>query len=130
LSSYVRSCFQKRIDPQEDILITHHAAHALHSRRALSLAHAEGCQNRVSYLLDDSTDEDAFRALEQRGIGILVSEQSPPTRGDVFIEGPRGRRALPARARRDTDVTQTILSDLFSAEGAISASAWGLRPRD
>ena len=27
------------------------------------------------YIGDDATDEDAFRALEQRGIGILVSEQ-------------------------------------------------------
>jgi trehalose-phosphatase len=34
---------------------------------------------RPIYIGDDSTDEDAFRALEQRGIGILVSEQSQPT---------------------------------------------------
>src|SRR5947209_13354483 len=30
---------------------------------------------RPIYIGDDSTDEDAFRALEQSGIGILVSEQ-------------------------------------------------------
>ena len=34
---------------------------------------------RPIYIGDDRTDEDAFRALEQRGIGILVSEQSQPT---------------------------------------------------
>ncbi len=34
---------------------------------------------RPIYIGDDSTDEDAFRAIEQRGIGILVSEQSQPT---------------------------------------------------
>jgi hypothetical protein len=38
--------------PPKDIFITHHASHALHSRRALSLAHAERFQNRVSCLLD------------------------------------------------------------------------------
>jgi alpha,alpha-trehalase len=31
------------------------------------------------YVGDDSTDEDAFRALERQGIGILVSEQSQIT---------------------------------------------------
>ncbi len=31
------------------------------------------------YIGDDRTDEDAFRALKERGIGILVSEQSQPT---------------------------------------------------
>jgi alpha,alpha-trehalase len=31
------------------------------------------------YIGDDRTDEDAFRALEQRGIGILVSEEPRPT---------------------------------------------------
>ena len=30
---------------------------------------------RPIYIGDDRTDEDAFRALEQRGIGILVSEE-------------------------------------------------------
>ena len=34
---------------------------------------------RSIYIGDDRTDEDAFRVLEQRGIGILVSEQSQPT---------------------------------------------------
>ena len=40
------------------------------------------------YIGDDRTDEDAFRALEQRGIGIMVSEQSPPTAACYSLEGP------------------------------------------
>jgi trehalose-phosphatase len=35
--------------------------------------------NRPTYIGDDRTDEDAFRALEQRGVGILVEEQPRPT---------------------------------------------------
>jgi trehalose 6-phosphate phosphatase len=34
---------------------------------------------RPVYIGDDRTDEDAFRALEQRGAGILVGEQPRPT---------------------------------------------------
>jgi trehalose 6-phosphate phosphatase len=39
----------------------------------------KGGNVRPIYIGDDATDEDAFRALEQRGIGILVSEQSQRT---------------------------------------------------
>jgi trehalose 6-phosphate phosphatase len=39
----------------------------------------EGASVRPIYIGDDSTDEDAFCALEQRGVGILVSEQSHAT---------------------------------------------------
>jgi alpha,alpha-trehalase len=35
----------------------------------------EGPDARPIYIGDDRTDEDAFRALEQRGVGILVSEE-------------------------------------------------------
>jgi len=52
------------------------------------------------YIGDDSTDEDAFRALEQRGIGILVSEQSQPTAARYSLRDPaeveRFLRALTA----------------------------------
>jgi trehalose 6-phosphate phosphatase len=43
---------------------------------------------RPIYIGDDRTDEDAFRALEQRGIGILVSEQSQPTAARYALKGP------------------------------------------
>ena len=55
---------------------------------------------RPIYIGDDRTDEDAFRALEQRGIGILVSEQSQPTTASYSLKNPaeieRFLRALTA----------------------------------
>jgi trehalose 6-phosphate phosphatase len=55
---------------------------------------------RPVYIGDDRTDEDAFRALEQRGIGILVSEQSQPTAAHYSLKNPaeveRFLRALTA----------------------------------
>src|SRR5262245_44978888 len=43
---------------------------------------------RPIYIGDDRTDEDAFRALEQCGIGILVSEQSQPTAATYSLRDP------------------------------------------
>jgi alpha,alpha-trehalase len=43
---------------------------------------------RPIYIGDDRTDEDAFRALEQRGVGILVSEQSQPTAARYSLKDP------------------------------------------
>jgi trehalose 6-phosphate phosphatase len=40
------------------------------------------------YIGDDRTDEDAFRALEQRGIGILVSEEPRPTAANYSLRNP------------------------------------------
>jgi trehalose 6-phosphate phosphatase len=40
------------------------------------------------YIGDDRTDEDAFRALEKRGIGILVSEQPQVTAASYQLRGP------------------------------------------
>jgi trehalose-phosphatase len=40
------------------------------------------------YIGDDRTDEDAFRALEQRGVGILVSEQPRPTAASYSLRNP------------------------------------------
>ena len=55
---------------------------------------------RSIYIGDDRTDEDAFRVLEQRGIGILVSEQSQPTAARYSLRDPaeveRFLRALTA----------------------------------
>jgi trehalose 6-phosphate phosphatase len=55
---------------------------------------------RPIYIGDDNTDEDAFRALEQSGIGILVSEQSQSTAARYSVKDPfeveRFLRALTA----------------------------------
>jgi trehalose-phosphatase len=40
------------------------------------------------YIGDDRTDEDAFRALEQRGTGVLVSEQPRPTAARYGLKNP------------------------------------------
>ena len=43
---------------------------------------------RPIYLGDDTTDEDAFRALKERGVGILVSDESPPTTARYSLKNP------------------------------------------
>ncbi len=43
---------------------------------------------RPIYIGDDRTDEDAFRALEQRGVGILVSEEPRPTAANYSLKDP------------------------------------------
>jgi trehalose 6-phosphate phosphatase len=43
---------------------------------------------RPIYIGDDRTDEDAFRALEQRGVGILVSEDPRPTAARYSLSNP------------------------------------------
>lgn len=43
---------------------------------------------RPIYIGDDRTDEDAFRALEQRGVGILVSEEPRPTAASYSLRDP------------------------------------------
>ncbi len=40
------------------------------------------------YIGDDRTDEDAFRVLERRGVGILVSEQPRPTAANYSLRNP------------------------------------------
>lgn len=42
----------------------------------------------AAYLGDDSTDEDAFRALGRNDLGVLVSEESRATAADVWIRPP------------------------------------------
>ena len=41
------------------------------------------------YIGDDRTDEDAFRALEQRGVGILVSEEPKPSAARYALKNPK-----------------------------------------
>src|SRR5215471_3156861 len=40
------------------------------------------------YIGDDRTDEDAFSALEKRGVGILVSEQPQVTAASYWLNSP------------------------------------------
>jgi trehalose 6-phosphate phosphatase len=43
---------------------------------------------RPIYIGDDRTDEDAFRALEQSGVGILVSEEPRATAASYTLRDP------------------------------------------
>jgi len=43
---------------------------------------------RPIYLGDDTTDEDAFRALEHRGVGILVTDESQLTAARYSLKNP------------------------------------------
>lgn len=43
----------------------------------------------IAYLGDDFTDEDAFAALGDDGLSILVNEVPRPTRADIRLEGER-----------------------------------------
>jgi alpha,alpha-trehalase len=43
---------------------------------------------RPIYIGDDRTDEDAFHALEQRGVGIIVSEKPQPTAARYSLKNP------------------------------------------
>jgi len=40
------------------------------------------------FIGDDRTDEDAFRALQKRGVGILVSEQPQATAANYCLKNP------------------------------------------
>jgi trehalose 6-phosphate phosphatase len=40
------------------------------------------------FIGDDRTDEDAFRALEKRGVAILVSEQPQVTAANYWLNNP------------------------------------------
>ena len=43
----------------------------------------------VAYLGDDLTDEDAFRALEKRGLGVLVRPEPRETAASVWLKPPQ-----------------------------------------
>jgi trehalose-phosphatase len=54
----------------------------------LETAGLERAKVRPIYIGDDRTDEDAFRALGQCGVGILVSEQPRPTAASYSLKDP------------------------------------------
>jgi len=49
-----------------------------------------GENTTVAYLGDDRTDEDAFAALEGRGLRVLVRDRFRETAADVWIRPPEG----------------------------------------
>jgi len=46
------------------------------------------------YVGDDITDEDAFRALQSRGVGVVVSEERRPTAATYRLHGTDAVRSL------------------------------------
>jgi trehalose-phosphatase len=54
----------------------------------LEIPGLERAKVRPIYIGDDRTDEDAFRALGQRGVGILVSEQPRSTAARYALKNP------------------------------------------
>ena len=58
------------------------------NRLNLEKLRSERPNARPIYIGDDRTDEDAFRALEQRSIGILVSEEPRPTAASYSLRDP------------------------------------------
>lgn len=55
----------------------------------------------AAYLGDDLTDEDAFRAIRGRGMGVLVRPRLRPTAADVWIRPPRELLEFLARWHRE-----------------------------
>jgi trehalose-phosphatase len=47
-----------------------------------------GRETAAAYLGDDSTDEDAFKAIRGRGIGVLVRPQYRATAADFWLKPP------------------------------------------
>ena len=46
------------------------------------------CDSPVAYLGDDATDEDAFQALGDRGLGVLVRHQWAPSSANLWLRPP------------------------------------------
>lgn len=46
-------------------------------------------ESAIAYLGDDMTDEDAFRAVKTRGLGVLVRPEFRETSADVWLKPPQ-----------------------------------------
>jgi trehalose-phosphatase len=57
----------------------------------------EGCDAAVAYLGDDTTDEDAFRAICDEGLGVLVRDEPRDTLAAVWLRPPDGLLAFLSR---------------------------------
>jgi trehalose 6-phosphate synthase/trehalose 6-phosphate phosphatase len=60
----------------------------------------------AAYLGDDLTDEDAFKALGDRGLKILVRKERRPTAADIILSPPRELLAFLQRWHRTTSGTE------------------------
>lgn len=69
----------------------------------------------VAYLGDDRTDEDAFEALDDHGLRVLVRPERRPTRADVWIRPPEELLAFLRRWDRAARGRRTGREDI--AEG-------------
>jgi alpha,alpha-trehalase len=79
----------------------------------LEVLYADSSRVLPVYIGDDDTDEDAFRAIGDRGIGIVVGTGKRPTAAHYAL--------------RDTDETTEFLQELVAlAEAQVSRGIWTL----
>jgi alpha,alpha-trehalase len=79
----------------------------------LGKMHIDDSRTVPVYIGDDTTDEDAFRAIAGRGIGILVSEDNSPTAASYVVRNP--------------DEVAVFLEELVKlAEKESSTNVWSL----
>jgi trehalose-phosphatase len=57
-------------------------------RAVATILAEEGPEAAMAYLGDDTTDEDAFEALEGLGLAVLVRRRRRPTRAEVWLQPP------------------------------------------
>lgn len=59
------------------------------ARAVRAVREEEGTDVRIVYLGDDLTDEDAFREVGDRGLGVLVRREPRPTQARAWLSPPR-----------------------------------------